>query len=158
MIRVLFVCMGNICRSPTAEGIFRHLVKSSGVAHLIETDSAGTHDYHIGRPPDPRAMAAAARRGIDIGDLRARMVDDLDFSSFDWILAMDSSNLAWLQARAPAESRERIHAFLDFAPALMECEVPDPYFGSRDGFDYVLDLVEEAARGLLQAIRDQHRI
>lgn len=158
MIRVLFVCMGNICRSPTAEGIFRHLIKTEGLTHLIETDSAGTHDYHVGRPPDPRAMEAAARRGINIGDLRARAVEELDFSTFDWILAMDSSNLAWLQAKASAESRERIHAFLDFAPALMECDVPDPYFGSRDGFDYVLDLVDEAARGLLQAIRERHRI
>lgn len=158
MIRVLFVCMGNICRSPTAEGIFRHLVKTEGLAHLIETDSAGTHDYHVGRPPDPRAMAAAARRGIDISDLRARAVDDFDFSAFDWIIAMDSSNLAWLRAKAPAESRERIYAFLEFASALMECEVPDPYFGSRGGFDYVIDLVDEAARGLLQAIRDRHHI
>lgn len=158
MIRVLFVCMGNICRSPTAEGIFRHLVKTEGLAHLIETDSAGTHDYHVGRPPDPRAMAAAARRGIDISDLRARAVDDFDFSAFDWIIAMDSSNLGWLRAKAPAESRERIYAFLEFAPALMECEVPDPYFGSRGGFDYVIDLVDEAARGLLQAIRDRHHI
>lgn len=158
MIRVLFVCMGNICRSPTAEGTFRHLVKTEGLAHLIETDSAGTHDYHVGRPPDPRALAAAARRGIDISDLRGRMVDDFDFSAFDWIMAMDSSNLAWLRAKAPVESCERIHAFLDFAPALMECEVPDPYFGGRDGFDYVLDLVDEAARGLLQAIRDRHHI
>ena len=158
MIRVLFVCMGNICRSPTAEGIFRSHVKAQGVESLIETDSAGTHDYHVGRPPDQRAMEAAARRGIDISDLRARAVDPLDFCNFDWILAMDSSNLEWLRAQAPADCRDRIHAFLDFAPALMECEVPDPYFGSRGGFEYVLDLVEEAARGLLQTIREQHNI
>lgn len=158
MIRVLFVCMGNICRSPTAEGTFRHLIEAAGLEHLIETDSAGTHDYHVGRPPDPRAMGAAARRGIDISDLRARTVDELDFTAFDWILAMDSSNLAWLQAKAPVECRERIHAFLDFAVAQPEHEVPDPYFGGRDGFDHVLDLVDEAARGLLQTIRDQQGI
>ncbi|MDN5848729.1 MAG: low molecular weight phosphotyrosine protein phosphatase [Nitrococcus sp.] len=158
MIRVLFVCMGNICRSPTAEGIFRHLVKTEELAHLIETDSAGTHDFHVGRPPDPRAMKAAAGRGIDISGLRARAVDELDFTAFDWIIAMDSSNLAWLQAKAPAECRDRIYAFMDFASALMESEVPDPYFGGPNGFDYVLDLVDEAARGLLQAIRDQHGI
>ncbi|WP_040662591.1 low molecular weight protein-tyrosine-phosphatase [Nitrococcus mobilis] len=158
MIRVLFVCMGNICRSPTAEGIFRNLVKTEGLAQLIETDSAGTHDYHVGRPPDSRAMEAAARRGIDISDLRARAVDEFDFNTFDWILAMDRSNLAWLQAKAPVDRHERIHTLLEFAPALVESEVPDPYFGRRDGFEHVLDLVDEAARGLLQAIRDRHHI
>ncbi|MCO6441171.1 MAG: low molecular weight phosphotyrosine protein phosphatase [Nitrococcus mobilis] len=150
--------MGNICRSPTAEGIFRNLVKAEGLAQLIETDSAGTHDFHVGRPPDLRATEAAARRGIDISDLRARAVDEFDFNAFDWILAMDRSNLAWLQAKAPAECHERIHSLLEFAPARVEYEVPDPYFGSRDGFEYVLDLVDEAARGLLQAIRDRHHI
>lgn len=156
MIRVLFVCMGNICRSPTAEGIFRTLVNAQGLSNRIETDSAGTHEYHVGKPPDQRATEAAARRGIDISQFRARAVNDHDFKAFDWIIAMDGSNLAWLQSKAPVQYQERIHALLDFAPALTECEVPDPYFGGRDGFDYVLDLVTEATSGLLQAIRDQH--
>jgi protein-tyrosine phosphatase len=150
--------MGNICRSPTAEGVFRNLVKEAGLSERIDTDSAGTHGYHVGRPPDRRAQEAAGRRGIDISDLRARQVDGFDFEAFDYILAMDASNLALLEADCPGRWRQKVRPFLDYAPARMEREVPDPYYGGRDGFDYVLDLVEDAARGLLEAIRRDHGI
>ncbi|HKJ94287.1 MAG TPA: low molecular weight protein-tyrosine-phosphatase [Gammaproteobacteria bacterium] len=156
MIRVLFVCTGNICRSPTAEGVFRNLVRESGLDELIDTDSAGTHFYHVGASPDRRARDAASRRGVDISDLRARQVDGYDFEAFDYILAMDAMNLEFLLAECPTEHRHRIHAFLDFAPDAAEREVPDPYYGGQNGFEHVLDLIEAASRGLLARIRSEH--
>ena len=149
MIRVLFVCMGNICRSPTAEGIFRAQVHAAGLANLIATDSAGTHGYHVGEPPDSRAIEAAARRGIDITDLRARRVEVDDFKRFDLVLAMDRENLAQLNRLCPRDAVERPRLFMDFAPHIEAPDVPDPYYGGADGFEHVLDLVEAASRGLL---------
>ena len=153
MMRVLFVCMGNICRSPTAEGVFRHLVEQQGLAEKIIIDSAGTHDYHIGNPPDARSQAAAARRGYDLGSLRARQIVAGDFTKFDYVLAMDDANLHLLQQQCPDEYRNRLKLFLEFAEGCRLREVPDPYYGGAQGFTQVLDLVESAARGLLEHIR-----
>lgn len=151
--RVLFVCMGNICRSPTAEAVFRHLLASEGGGLEVVVDSAGTHAYHVGEPPDGRSMEAARRRGIVMDDLRARRVSEDDFAAFDLVLAMDDDNLALLRRMAPSEYRERIKLFLDFAPQAGRREVPDPYYGGENGFEDVLDLVEAGARGLLAALR-----
>ncbi|MBM3564563.1 MAG: low molecular weight phosphotyrosine protein phosphatase [Alphaproteobacteria bacterium] len=156
MIRVLFVCLGNICRSPTAEGVFRDLVAREGLAHAIGTDSAGTAAYHIGNPPDPRTVAAARRRGVDLSDLRARKVAPGDFGRFHYVLAMDGSNYDDLLRVAPREGRDRLRLFLDFAPELGVKEVPDPYYGGADGFEHVLDLVDAASQGLLAHIRATH--
>ena len=155
-LSVLFVCMGNICRSPTAEGVFRKLVADAGLDQRIHVDSAGTHAYHSDEPPDRRAQAAAARRGFEMSTLRARRVTDDDFDVFDLILAMDRLNLATLQDRAPAGSVERIRLFLEFAESASIDEVPDPYYGGTAGFERVLDLVEDAAAGLLRDVRERH--
>lgn len=151
--RVLFVCMGNICRSPTAEGVFRHLVAAQGRSGQIIIDSAGTHDYHVGAAPDVRAQAAAARRGYDLSDLRARQVTRGDFTTFDHVLAMDAANHRLLQQLCPAECRDRLRLVLDFATGTALREVPDPYYGGAQGFEAVLDLVENAAHGLLRHIK-----
>jgi protein-tyrosine phosphatase len=150
--RVLFVCMGNICRSPTAEGVFRHLVEEQGLGGKIIIDSAGTHDYHIGDAPDARSQAAAARRGYDLSRLRARQVVRDDFSRFEYVLAMDQANLGLLQQQCPENYRNRLKLFLEFADDGALREVPDPYYGGAQGFEQVLDLVENAGRGLLRAI------
>ncbi|MEX0731136.1 MAG: low molecular weight protein-tyrosine-phosphatase [Aquisalimonadaceae bacterium] len=155
MVKVLFVCMGNICRSPTAEGVFRNMVREQKLEQEVEIDSAGTHAYHIGHPPDTRAQAAATARGFDISDLRARQVIVSDFEYFDWILCMDESNLSILQADCPPSHWHKLHLFLNFAPNLEVAEVPDPYYGHGDGFRYVLDLIEEASAGLLNVIREK---
>ena len=152
-ISILFVCMGNICRSPTAEGVFRHHVTEAGLGAQIRTDSAGTHAYHTGEPADRRAHAAAARRGISLEGIRARRVTDEDFEHFDYILAMDELNLVTLKERAPDESSAKVRLFLEFAESLPENEVPDPYYGGSAGFERVLDLVEEASQGLLETLR-----
>jgi protein-tyrosine phosphatase len=151
--RVLFVCLGNICRSPTAEAVFRDLVTREGAGLDIEVASAGTHGYHAGEPPDARAIDAALRRGIDMSQQRARMVEAADFARFDFVLAMDEQNFRRLQRIAPAEHRHRLRLFLEFAPQLGRRDVPDPYYGGPTGFEDVLDLVEEASRGLLAALR-----
>lgn len=153
MVKVLFVCMGNICRSPTAEGVFRKLVREHGLHDVVEIDSAGTHGYHIGEPPDPRAQQAAHRRGIDISTLRGRQARRDDFLNFDYILVMDNENAEDLLEIAPAGYQHKVRLFLEFAPQRPEREVPDPYFGGAAGFDRVLDMVEEAARGLLDDVR-----
>ena len=149
-MRILFVCMGNICRSPSAEGVFRSLLAARAPQLTIEIDSAGTHDYHVGEPPDDRAIAAARRRGIDLSTLRARMVSASDFDDFDLILAMDEQNLRELRRRAPAHRHERIRLIMEFAPQASLRAVPDPYYGGPQGFEQVLDLLEEAAEGLLK--------
>lgn len=146
---ILFVCMGNICRSPTAEGVFRQRVRELAPHLRLAIDSAGTHDYHVGEPPDRRAIAAAARRGIDIAGLRARTVEDQDFARFDLILAMDRLNHATLLDRSPPEFHERIRLLLEFAESATDADVPDPYYGGPVGFERVLDLVDEASRGLI---------
>jgi protein-tyrosine phosphatase len=150
-VSVLFVCMGNICRSPTAEGVFRHFVNEAGLNEEITVDSAGTHAYHVGEPPDRRAMAAAERRGVSLVGLKARRVTDDDFERFDHIIAMDEDNLIRLQEQSTDEYRDKISLFLSFA-ADTETEVPDPYYGGGAGFERVLDLVEKASRGLLETL------
>lgn len=154
-ISVLFVCMGNICRSPTAEAVFRHYVENAGLSEQIMIDSAGTHDYHIGQPPDLRTQRAAEQRGYDMSDLRGRQVEAGDFDRFDYVLAMDQANLAILQ-RLARQGEGEPELFLDYAHHHAEREVPDPYYGGADGFERVLDMVEDAAEGLLQHIRKRH--
>lgn len=153
MTRVLFVCLGNICRSPTAHAVFEGLVASAGLQGEIEVDSAGTGDWHIGHPPDKRASAAAAQRGFDMSALRARQFCTEDFMRFDYILAMDENNLADMQALAPTAHNATVKLFLDYAENFSEAEVPDPYYGADTGFDHVLDLVEDASKGLLRALK-----
>lgn len=156
MVKVLFVCMGNICRSPTAHGVFRALVEQEGLAEVIEIDSAGTHAYHVGSEPDRRAQETARRRGIDLSDLVARRVEGVDFESFDYVVAMDQDNFMSLSAICPDQHVDKIHMFMDFAPAMRTREVPDPYYGGASGFERVFDLVQAAAEGLLAEIRRRH--
>ncbi len=156
MIKVLFVCMGNICRSPTAHGIFSALVREQGLEHLIEVDSAGTHAYHIGNPPDHRAQASALKRGVDLSGLRARHIESIDFDKFDYVLVMDDLNYECLNAICPQCHKEKVRLFMEFAPDLNLREVPDPYYGGASGFERVLDMVEAAAQGLLADIRKRH--
>ncbi len=150
---ILFVCMGNICRSPTAEGVFRETVRKEAPELAVHVDSAGTHSYHVGEPPDHRACRAAARRGIDLSDQRSRRVTVADFSSFDLVLAMDEDNVRNLSAISPPENRSRIRLFMEYAPEAGRSSVPDPYYGGPAGFEHVLDLVEEASLGLLSHLR-----
>lgn len=156
MIKVLFVCMGNICRSPTAHGVFESLVSQRGLIRDIEIDSAGTHAYHVGEPPDRRASQVAKTRGFDLSYIRARRVEVSDFEYFDYILAMDEDNFSILDSMAPASHKEKLKLFLEYAPARDETEVPDPYYGGAHGFEHVLDLVEEASQGLLDTIKKKH--
>jgi protein-tyrosine phosphatase len=154
-VRVLFVCMGNICRSPTALGVMRHLLAEKGLADVVEVDSAGTGGWHVGEPPDPRATAAARARGITL-DGAARQIDPTDFDEFDLILAADRANLADLRAIAPPGTEHKVRLLREFDPASVgapDLDVPDPYYGGHHGFDEVLDLVDAACRGLLAEIR-----
>lgn len=151
-VNVLFVCMGNICRSPTAEGVFRHLLQQQGHDHWIITDSAGTHAYHIGEQPDHRAQQTALGRGIDLSDLRARKAVKNDFHEFDYVLAMDDDNYQLLENICPAGLEDKLGLFLDFSEEYSETQVPDPYYGGERGFEHVFDLVESASRGLLADI------
>ena len=153
---VLFVCMGNICRSPTAEGVFRKQLAERAPELEIDIDSAGTHSYHIGEPPDERSQAAARERGIDISDLRARMVTPQDFAHFNHVLAMDAANLEYLKGMCPPQYQSRLRLFLEYAPHVGELSVPDPYSGGADGFRRVLDLVEAASAGLIAHLRRHH--
>lgn len=150
--RILFVCMGNICRSPTAEGVTRAIAEKKGVFDQFEFDSAGTHGYHVGNPPDQRARQAAARRGYDLSALRARQVNEFDFARFDHVLAMDRDNLELLRQACPAEHHAKLRLFLEFAAHAPVDEVPDPYYGGPEGFERVLDMVEDAANGLLDEL------
>jgi protein-tyrosine phosphatase len=156
-VRILFVCLGNICRSPTAEGVLRVIAAREAPELSIEVDSAGTAAYHVGEPPDPRTRAAAVRRGYDLQHLRARVIEPADFTRFDLILAMDQENLRVLQRRAPHAAHERLRLFMEFAPHADTPAVPDPYYGGPNGFEEVLDLVEAAARGLLAHLRQRAR-
>ena len=150
-MRVLFVCLGNICRSPTAEGVFRRLLDERGLARQVHVDSCGIGGWHVGKGPDGRAREAAARRGIDLSSLRARQLSDGDFEAFDYLLAMDHDNLDALASRRPAGNSAHIGLFLEFA-GMPDRAGPDPYFGGEDGFEEVLDLVEAASHGLVEAI------
>lgn len=158
MVRVLFVCLGNICRSPTAHGVFEGLVQQQKLHRAIEVDSAGTGDWHLGEQPDKRSQSAAAARGYDLSHLRARLLTVEDFHKFDYILAMDNKNLADLQLMRPAGSETEVELFLNFAESGNIEEVPDPYYGGDGGFEQVLDLVESASAGLLQSIKTRHKL
>lgn len=159
MVRVLFVCMGNICRSPVAEGVFQRMLEGAGLADKVYVDSAGTHSYHAGAPPDARSQATAFRRGVDLRGIRARRVTVTDFTEFDYVLAMDRDNFEHLLALCgEPELRRRIQLLMDYAPDLPEREVPDPYYGGPNGFERVMDLIEVAAEGLLVGIRERYRI
>ncbi len=155
-IHVLFVCMGNICRSPTAEGVFRALVAKHNFSDSILTDSAGTHAYHVGEPPDSRAQSTATARGIDLSDLQARRIVKEDFDKFDYVLAMDMDNFKILKSLCPSQHINKLKLFLDFSADYDDTEVPDPYYGGERGFEYVFDLVESASNGLLNDIKARY--
>jgi len=150
--KVLFVCMGNICRSPTAHGVFEQLVSSKGLSQQILTDSAGTHAYHIGESPDSRSQATAQEHGVDISQQRAQQVKNEDFEFFDYLIAMDSSNYHDLKQRAAEEFQHKIYRFMEFAPNWDNDNVPDPYYGGDNGFDNVFNMIEAASDGLLTHI------
>src|SRR5262245_40044307 len=156
-MRILFVCLGNICRSPSAEAVLRRIAAQEAPELNIEVDSAGTAGYHIGEPPDARSQEAAGRRGYDMSRHRARIVAPDDFERFDLVLAMDRNNLTVLRRRAQAAGNERVRLFLEFAPEAGTLEVPDPYYGGASGFEEVLDLVEVASRGLIAHLRTRTR-
>lgn len=154
-VSVLFVCMGNICRSPTAHGVFRQRVAAAGLGDRILVESAGTHAYHVGHPADDRSQAAALKRGYDLGDLRARLVSRRDFSRFNYILAMDEANLEDLMRNLPEGSDVQPRLFMEYSAMFSGREVPDPYAGGAQGFEEVLDMIEDACTGLLEAIKKE---
>ncbi|MFO0433481.1 MAG: low molecular weight protein-tyrosine-phosphatase [bacterium] len=153
MTKVLFVCMGNICRSPTAQGVFRKMVADAGISDIVQVESAGTHAYHVGEPPDARAEQAAKKRGYEIGDLRARQVTADDFRAADLILAMDWENLSMLQQQCPKAYKHKLQLLMRFAGEHDAATGPDPYYGGPEGFNTVLDYVEDACQGLLDVVR-----
>ena len=150
---VLFVCMGNICRSPTAHGVFREKVRNLGLTQLVHVDSAGTHNYHPNSPPDDRSQSHASQRGYDLSDLRARQIRLGDYTQFDLILVMDGDNLALVMDSCPPQHQHKIRRLTEFCQSLDSPVVPDPYYGGSKGFDHVLDLVEDACNGLLVHVR-----
>jgi protein-tyrosine phosphatase len=154
---ILFVCMGNICRSPTAHGVFRHKVLAKGFAELVTVDSAGTHNYHPGSPPDKRSQAHAAQRGYDLSDLRARQIRRSDFDAFDLILVMDWDNLSLVQKQCPPQHQSKVRRFTEFCIEFDSPVVPDPYYDGAKGFEHVLDLVEDACDGLLLHLQNGKR-
>jgi protein-tyrosine phosphatase len=156
-IQVLFVCMGNICRSPTAHGVFQALVDKHDLGAAIQVESAGTHSYHVGNPPDARSQATARQRGIDLSGLTAQRFVSADFTEFDYLLGMDNSNIADMHAIKPADASARLQLMLEYSQKFAETEVPDPYFGD-DGFELVFDMIDDASRGLLQHIRIEHQV
>lgn len=151
--RIVFICMGNICRSPTAEGVFRHKVRAAGLSEHITIDSAGTHDYHPGAPPDPRSQRYAGRRGYDLSGLRARALSDADIMQFDWLVVMDDANYAAVLRRTPTEHQHKLRRLAEFCSVHVTRDVPDPYYGDAADFERVLDLVEDGCDGLLEHIR-----
>ncbi|WP_026182673.1 low molecular weight protein-tyrosine-phosphatase [Leeia oryzae] len=155
MIKVLFVCMGNICRSPTAEGVFRDVLTKAGMDAHVQVDSAGTHAYHVGEGPDARSQEAAQKRGIDLSGIRARQLQEEDFFRFDYILVMDQRNLRDLRQIAPLNLADKAELLLNFSSNYSGQEVPDPYYGGESGFEQVLDRIEDAAQGLLLHLQMQ---
>ena len=153
--QVVFICMGNICRSPTAHGVFRDRVHQAGLADRVQVDSAGTHNYHPGKPPDPRSQQHAGQRGYDLSDLRARQLQAADFDNAHLLLAMDHENLALARSMCPPGQLHKLRRFTEFCLHHRADVVPDPYFGGADGFEHVLDLVEDACEGLLHHVRQQ---
>ena len=153
MTKVLFVCMGNVCRSPIAEGVFRKMVRDSGLEDSVQIASAGTHAYHVGEPPDVRGQQAARKRGYELTDLRARQITQSDFHEYDLILAMDWENLSLLQQQCPRQQKHKLHLLMRFAGEFDAATVPDPYYGGPEGFSTVLDYVEDACQGLLEVVR-----
>lgn len=156
-VAICFVCLGNICRSPTAEGVMRHQVAAAGLDGAIEIDSAGTGDWHVGEAPDARAQQAARARGYDLSALRARQIGDADFERFDLVLAMDGANLAALRKRCPPQYRGKVRLLMEFAGDGSAGDIVDPYFGGARGFEQVLDQCEAACRGLLDSLRETAR-
>ncbi len=156
MVRILFVCSGNICRSPIAQGVFENVLRREGLEDKIFVDSAGTHAfYHDGEPPDPRAQQSAEARGLHISGQRARMIEPEDCQTFDYVLVADEGNLRTVRGLCRNNS-DKVRLFLDYAPRLPETEIPDPYYGGPDGFEHAMDLIEEASEGLLADIRERH--
>lgn len=155
MIRILFVCMGNICRSPTAEGVFRKKMREHGLEDQVDVASAGTHGYHIGEAPDQRTQRAAAQRGYELSNIRARKIAPQDFDYFDMILAMDRNSLDSLRLNCTPEQEKRLALFMHSSTNFDDDEVPDPYYGLGQGFDLVLDMVEDATEGLINSIKQQ---
>lgn len=153
MMNVLFVCMGNICRSPMAEGIFRREIAKAGLMDKVHIDSAGTHSYHVGSKPDQRAQNAANKRGVNISGLRGRQVANVDFEKFDYILAMDTVNLNNLKRRAPARLHGKLRLLLSYSRKYPNLDVPDPYYGGISGFEENLDMIEDAVQGLIKEIQ-----
>ena len=155
-VKVLFVCMGNICRSPTAHGVFEQLIKDEKLTERLEIDSAGTHAYHVGEPPDRRAQETAQKRGIDLSYIKARKIQESDFEYYDYVLAMDKDNYDILDQACPVDYKSKLSLFLDFAPEHAFDEVPDPYYGGIRGFENVFDMVDAASKGLLKDIKSLH--
>lgn len=153
MTKVLFVCMGNICRSPTAEGVFRKMVRDVGLTDTVKVDSAGTHGYHVGEAPDARAQLAGRKRGYDLTELRARQITADDFRDYDYILAMDWENLSAMQQACPRQYKHKLQLLMRFASEFDAATVPDPYYGGNEGFNTVLDYVEDACQGLLEVVK-----
>jgi protein-tyrosine phosphatase len=153
---VLFVCMGNICRSPTAHGVFRRKVIEHGLDAWVQVDSAGTHDYHPGSAPDQRSQTHAGKRGYDLSDLRARQIEEVDFERHDLILVMDMDNLALVLHKCPPEHRHKVHRLTEFCQRLVAPVVPDPYYGGKSGFEHVLDLIEDACEGLIVHLKREN--
>ena len=151
--KILFVCMGNICRSPTAEGVMRHMIRNTSLEATLSIASAGTHAFHIGSPVDNRAQAAASKRGYDLSAIRARQIHAEDFRDHDYILAMDWDNLSLLQQQCPKQYKHKLMLLMRFATEHDEATVPDPYYGGPDGFETVLDYVEDACNGLMEVAR-----
>ena len=156
LLRVLFVCLGNICRSPSAEAVFRHRVEALGLAHYFHIDSAGTLDWHEGNPPDPRSIVHGEQRGYALRHLKSRPIVATDFETFDHIWVMDGKNLADVTALAPAHAKSKVQRLLSIAPHLNILDVPDPYYGGPDGFNHVLDLLEEASDTLIEHYISEH--
>lgn len=156
--KILFICMGNICRSPTAEGVFVSLIEKEGVDNQFDIESAGTHAYHVGEAPDLRAQKAAEDRGVNLSKIRARKVIYGDFEDYDYLLAMDEDNYEILMETCPDQYKDKVKFFLEYAPHLTTREVPDPYYGGKYGFERVLDLVEEASIGFLNTLKQSGEI